>query len=84
VGQPVERGILPAALTDNPIPPASAATPSPPRPRRPPLAAMITKDSIIAKDLCTYAIRILRQEKILRDHGHDTAPASDHSGRRAY
>jgi len=30
---------------------------------------VITKDLIIAKDLRTYSIRILRQEKLLRDHG---------------
>jgi hypothetical protein len=30
---------------------------------------MITKDFITAKDLCTYSIIILRQEKSLRDHG---------------
>jgi hypothetical protein len=29
---------------------------------------MIAKDLIIAKDRCTYTIRILRQEQNLRDH----------------
>jgi hypothetical protein len=32
-------------------------------------AAMITKHFITTKDLCTYSIIILRQEKSLRDHG---------------
>jgi hypothetical protein len=32
---------------------------------------MITKDFIIVKDFCTYSIRILRQGKILHDHGPD-------------
>jgi hypothetical protein len=30
---------------------------------------LITKDLGSAKDFCTYAMEILRQEKILRDHG---------------
>jgi hypothetical protein len=30
---------------------------------------VITKTFITAKDFRTYSIRILRQEKILRDHG---------------
>jgi hypothetical protein len=41
---------------------------------------MIAEDFMIAKDFCTYAIIILRQDKILRDHappvgsgGHDAA-----------
>jgi hypothetical protein len=34
-------------------------------------AAVITKDFISAKDLCTYSIIILRQEKIVRDHRAD-------------
>jgi hypothetical protein len=33
--------------------------------------AMITKYFIIAKDLCTYTIIILRQDKTLRDHGDE-------------
>jgi hypothetical protein len=37
--------------------------------RRP--RVMITKDFIIVKDFCTYSIRILRQGKILHDHGAD-------------
>jgi hypothetical protein len=31
--------------------------------------AMIAKTFFMAKDFCTYSIQILRQEKILRDHG---------------
>ena len=30
---------------------------------------MIAKDLIIAKDKCSYTIRILRQDKSLRDNG---------------
>jgi hypothetical protein len=30
---------------------------------------MIAKDLIIAKDFSTYSIKILRQDKSLRDHG---------------
>jgi hypothetical protein len=32
------------------------------------IRAMIAKDFIITKDLCTYAMIFLPQEKILRDH----------------
>jgi hypothetical protein len=31
---------------------------------------MIAKDLFIMKDRCSYTIRILRQEKILHDHGN--------------
>jgi hypothetical protein len=34
--------------------------------------AMIAKDFFMAKDFRTYAIKNLRQEKILRDHGRIT------------
>jgi len=33
--------------------------------------AMFTKDCIIAKDFCPYTIKILRQDKTLRDHGEE-------------
>src|SRR3984957_1658506 len=35
--------------------------------------------SVITKDLCTYAVKILREEKSLRDHGAGT-PVSGVSG----
>ena len=38
--------------------------------------------AVITKDLCTYSIWILRQEKILRDHGADSGPTRGQSGRR--
>jgi hypothetical protein len=33
-----------------------------------PLTSLITKNFIIAKDFCTYSIKILRQDKTRRDH----------------
>jgi predicted metal-dependent hydrolase len=41
--------------------------------RRP--RVMITKDFIFAKDFYTYSIKILRQDKSLRDHGGQAAVA---------
>ena len=47
-------------------------------------AAVITKDFISAKDLCTYSIKILRQEKIVRDHRADGGLVRGLSGRRVF
>jgi hypothetical protein len=43
---------------------------------------MITKNLIIAKDLCTYRIIFLHQEKILRDHAMSYRPGAPTPFRR--
>ncbi len=40
--------------------------------------------AVIRKDLCTYSMIILRQEKILRDHGADGGSMRGQSGRRVF
>jgi hypothetical protein len=40
------------------------------------------KDSMIAKDFYTYSIKILRQEKNLRDHWLGGEPPREWSGSR--
>jgi hypothetical protein len=49
-----------------------------------PLRRVITKDFIFTKDLCTYSIIILRQEKIIRDHRADGGLVRARSGRRVF
>jgi hypothetical protein len=43
---------------------------------------MIAKDFIIMKDFRTYSIKILRQDKRLRDHGAGRRPSCDGGGSR--
>jgi hypothetical protein len=38
-------------------------------------------EPMITKDYCTYSIKILRQEKILRDHGVDWIARCDPASR---
>jgi hypothetical protein len=44
------------------------------------LAAVITKDPVMAKDFRTYATIFLRQEKTLRDHGAGRQARREQSG----